>query len=110
MQVLNSAAAGEALEMSNGYFFRLLEHMTAGALSAQAASKQLRVFDRLQLWSAGYARARLQSPLHGNTQSPISLSGSYSLRLPLGLLATTSQTRLCACTALTDGKAVHAKM
>ena len=31
-QVLNSAAAGETLQISGGYFFRLLEHMTAGTV------------------------------------------------------------------------------
>ena len=30
MQVLNAAAAGDTLQMNSGYFFRLLEHMTAG--------------------------------------------------------------------------------
>ena len=35
-QVLNSAAAGEALQMNAGYFFRLLEHMTAGAFEKHA--------------------------------------------------------------------------
>ena len=35
-QVLNSAAAGETLQMNAGYFFRLLEHMTAGAFETRA--------------------------------------------------------------------------
>ena len=32
VQVLNTAAAGDTLQMNAGYFFRLLEHMTAGGV------------------------------------------------------------------------------
>ena len=37
-QVLNSAAAGETLQMNAGYFFRLLEHMTAGAFKTRTVT------------------------------------------------------------------------
>lgn len=37
-QVLNSAAAGETLQMNAGYFFRLLEHMTAGGFECMLSS------------------------------------------------------------------------
>ena len=41
--MLNSAAAGETLQMNSGYFFRLLEHMTAGGFEMRVLSVCLAV-------------------------------------------------------------------
>ena len=37
LQVLNTAEAGKTLRMNDGYFFGLLERMTAGATSPAAS-------------------------------------------------------------------------
>ena len=80
-QVLNSAAAGEALQMNAGYFFRLLEHMTAGAFEKHAIiscrcmcfSASLTFSCSLQLSISESARALVWSPVYGRTRATLLL-------------------------------------